>query len=270
MRTGAGIAGACMRALAHAGMWTPDARAVHRVAAAVIVLAWAHGHMGTRAVAQSTGTLRILCEPAGSCEYLLDGRHRKKDRELSLMEGPHRFVFWAPERRVLDTTLMVMPNALREARIQLRYSEEFIAYNRKLRRFQRDDRWLRYGTPVLAAGAGAWFGVSLWRTVDAQRAVDDLAEAYRTSASPAGIAELKRTDIPEANRELRQARTMAFVSGGALALSGAALWYVRSVRSKRQPPVFEDKERARFEGLAWMPAHDGHGAWMASLTLPLR
>lgn len=221
------------------------------------------------ACAQSTGTLRILCEPMGSCEYVLDGRHRLRDRELKLLEGPHRFAFWAPERRVLDTVLTVLPDAVTEARIQLRYSAEFIAYNKALRRHQRDDRWLRYGVPVLAVGAAAWLGASTWRVIDAQRDIDALEQAYRDADSPARIARLKGTEIPEANRRLRDARAMLWVSGGAAAATGAAWWWLRQARARRKPPVFEDREKARFDGLVWAPGPRG-GAWMASLTLPLR
>lgn len=221
------------------------------------------------ACAQATGTLRILCEPQGTCEYILDGKHRLRDRELTLFEGPHRLVFWAPERRMLDTTLMVAPNTTNEARIQLRYSEEFIAYNRRLRRHQRDDRWWRYGTPVLAVGAATWLGVSAWKAFDAQRDIDALEQAYGESDSPARIAEIKRVDIPDANQRLREARTLAWVSGGITVAAGAAWWYLRKMRANRQPPVFEDKEKARFEGLVWAPGPNGQGVWLAGLAIPL-
>lgn len=239
-------------------------RRIIPVALALVVLS------ATRARAQGTGTLRVLCEPQATCSYVLDGQHRMQDRELTLLEGPHRLVLWAPERRMLDTTVKVMPGALNELRVQLRYSEEFIAYNKKSQRFKRDDRWLRYGTPVLAVGAAAWFGISTWKAVDAQRAINDLETVYHESANPARIADLKGQEIPDANQKLRQARTLMAVSGGVLAASGAAWWYVKKVRAKRTPPVFEDKEKARFDGLVWVPDADGHGMWMAGLTIPLR
>ncbi|MBK6343657.1 MAG: hypothetical protein IPF41_14025 [Flavobacteriales bacterium] len=171
---------------------------------------------------------------------------------------------------MLDTTVLVKPGALNELRVQLRYSEEFIAYNKKAQRFGRDDRWLRYGTPVLAVGAAAWFGISTWKAVDAQQTINDLETTYNESANPARIADLKGQEIPEANRKLRQAAPSWLVSGGVLVASGAAWWYVKKVRAKRTPPVFEDKEKARFDGLVWMPDANGHGTWMAGLTIPLR
>ena len=234
------------------------------------MLACAQLQMSTCAFAQSTGTLRITCEPQASFSYLLDGKHRLKDRELTLLEGPHRLVFWAPERRMLDTTFTIAPNAMNEARIQLRYSEEFIAFNKKLRRYERDDRWLRYGTPVLVLGSAAWFGVSVYKGVDAQRDLHRMRDDYAESTSPAGINELKDSDIPDANKRLRQARVMAGVSGGLLVGSGALWYYMKKIRSKRPAPTFEDKEKARFDGLAFVPGPDGQGLWMAAITIPLR
>lgn len=220
--------------------------------------------------AQSTGTLRITCEPQATFSYLLDGKHRMKDRELTLMEGPHRLVFFAPERRMLDTTITIVPNAVNEARIQLRYSEEFVAFNKKLRRYERDDRWLRYGTPVLVLGSAAWLGVSTYQGIDAQRDLDRLRDDYAESTSPAGIDALKEERIPDANKRLRQSRVMAGVSGGLLVGSGALWFYMKKIRAKRPAPVFEDKEKARFDGLAFVPGPDGRGMWMAALTIPLR
>lgn len=263
---------ALMGPCGHVGMWTWNAQRAPSIIrlAAIILLTWAHGHLGTCAFGQSTGTLRITCEPQATYSYILDGKHRLRDRELTLMEGPHRLVFWAPERRVLDTTFTIVPNALTEARIQLRYSEEFIAFNKKLRRYERDDRWLRYGTPVLVLGSAAWFGVSVYQGIDARRDLDHLRDDYAESTSPSGITALKGNDVPDANKRLRQARVMAGVSGGLLVGSGALWWYMKKIRAKRPAPVFDDKEKARFDGLVWMPDASGQGIWMAGLTIPLR
>lgn len=235
----------------------------------LLMLTWAHVHMGTWAFAQSTGKLRVFCEPPG-CEYVLDGKHRLGDREITLMEGPHKLVFWAPERRMLDTLVMVTAGATKEMRVGLRYSEEFIAYRRAADRHRRCDRWMKYGPPVLVVAAGAWMGASMVRAVDARKDLDALASDYTTSADPAGLREMKATRIPAANDELRRARTMAYVSGGVLVLTAGATAYVRKLRRSRTAPVFEDKEKVRFDGLVWMPAANGGGTWAMGLTVPLR
>lgn len=220
------------------------------------------------ASAQSTGKVRVFCEPGG-CAYVLDGKNRLSDREVTLMEGPHRFVFWAPERRMLDTTFTVLANTTRELKVQLRYSEEYIDFRRRADRFTRNDRWLRYGPPLVAVGAGAWAGISIKRAIDARKDLDALEDEYFTSSYPAGLSDLKDDRIPAANKELRDARTMAYVSSGVFVASAAAAWYVRQ-KLRKGPPIFEDKEKLRFDGLVWAPGRDRSGVWMASLTVPIR
>jgi len=259
-----------MRACARVCIRTWPKSRTHGWMKALFLAACAHAQLSTFVFAQSTGTLRITCEPQATFSYVLDGKYRQKDREITLMEGPHRLVFWAPERRMLDTTISVAPNAVRELRIQLRYSEEFISYNKKLRRYERDNRLLKYGTPALVLGSFAWFGVSVYRGIDAQNDLDRMRTEYAESTNPAGITDLKDAQIPDANKRLRQARVMAGVSGGLMIGTGALWYYLKKSRSERKPPVFEDKEKARFDGLAFVPSNDGHGVWMAALTIPLR
>ena len=219
--------------------------------------------------AQTTGTLRVFCEPVGSCQYVLDGKHRMNDRELTLLDGPHRFVFWAPERRMLDTTFLVSGGSLREVNVQLRYSSEFIDYRQHAGSFVRNDRWMRYGTPVLAVGTGVWAGVSIVHAINARKDLDALGEEYINSSDPGGISDLKDERIPAANAALRTTRTMAYVSSGLFVASAGAWWYVQKIRRSRTSPVFEDKEKARFDGLVWVPNTNG-GTWAMGFTLPIR
>lgn len=226
--------------------------------------------MGAGTMAQATGTLRVFCEPAGSCQYILDGKHRMNDREITLLEGRHRLVFWAPERRMLDTTFMVMAGQLSEARVQLHYSKEFIEFSRLSDRHRRRDRWLRYGTPVLTVGAGAWAGISIAQALKARKDLDALADDYTTLSDPGAITALKGQRIPDANDALRRTRTMACVSSGVFVLSAGAYWYAQKMRRASKAPLFEDKEKVRFDGLVWVPGLGGNGTWMAGLTIPVR
>lgn len=240
-----------------------------RLIASVLMLMCAHVHLTTGASAQTTGVIRIACEAPG-WSYVLDGANRMSDREVTLLEGPHRFVFWAPERRMLDTTYMVLSNTTRELRISLRYSPEFIAHRQEAERFQRNDRWVRYGTPVVVLGTAAWAGVSIKRAIDARKDLDALESEYYASSYPAGISDLKENRIPDANRELRASRTMAFVSSGVFVASAVGTWYLRNRFARKGEPIFDDKEKARFEGLAWVPVDGSTGCWMAALSIPLR
>ncbi|MBK7385010.1 MAG: hypothetical protein IPI81_16990 [Flavobacteriales bacterium] len=220
--------------------------------------------------AQNTGKLRIFCEPAGSCSYIVDGKHRLTDREITLMEGPHTFVFWAPERRMHDTTLVVVAGTTTEARVQLRYSEEYITYRHRADRFTRNERWIQYGPPLVTLGAGAWSAMSITRALKARKDLDALADEYNTSTYPAGITALKNERIPDANIELRQARIAAFVSSGVFVATGAASYLIRRHRRTRIAPAFEDKEKVRFDGLVWVPGTHSAGTWAMGFTIPIR
>ena len=223
---------------------------------------------GTLSMAQSTGRLRLIMEPAGQTEYLLDGQFRMRDREVSLMEGPHRFVFWAPERRMLDTVLTVVAGGTSDVRISLRYSEEYIQWRKQAEQYETQRRWGLYAPPVIAAGAAAWMVVSYMNYSQAHRELDDLEEAYAASTDPGEISSIKSEDIPAAKDDFAKARTQTIVASSLFVVSAGATWYLRRKLSSRTAPVFEDKERTRFEGLVWVPGGTG-GTWMAGLSIPL-
>ncbi|MFN6176260.1 MAG: hypothetical protein ACK46G_01850 [Flavobacteriales bacterium] len=219
-------------------------------------------------MAQSTGRLRLIMEPAGQTDYVLDGQFRMRDREVSLMEGPHRFVFWAPERRMLDTVLTVVAGGTSDVRISLRYSEEYIQWRKQAEQYETQRRWGLYAPPVIAAGAAAWMVVSYMNYSQAHRELDDLEEAYAASTDPGEISSIKSEDIPAAKDDFAKARTQTIVASSLFVVSTGATWYLRRKLSSRTAPVFEDKERTRFEGLVWVPGGTG-GTWMAGLSIPL-
>lgn len=220
------------------------------------------------AVGQSTGTLRLNMEPAGSTEYVLDTAYRMRDRELRLLEGPHHFVFWAPERRMLDTSITVLPGVTTDVRIGLRYSEEYIQWRKRFERYTTTRRWGLYGPPVVAAGAAAWMVVSYLNYRQAHQDLVDLEEAYAASTDPGEIQRMKNTGIPDAKDDFAKARTTTIVASSLFVVSAGATWYLRRKLEESRPPAFEDKERTRFEGLVWVPGQSG-GTWAAGITIPL-
>jgi hypothetical protein len=225
--------------------------------------------MGDTACAQSAGQLRFRFEPDRGMEYVLDGKYKLSDKELTLTEGPHRFTFWAPERLMLDTTLFLVADRTQEVLIRLRYAQDYVDHRRAEERFVRQERWGTYLPPVITGGAAAWATVSFLNYRKASRELDDLADSYRTSADPAGIQRLKEQEIPDAKADLKSARTQTIVATGVFAASAAATLIIRKRLAERKAPVFEDKERIRFEGLVHQPMGNG-GIWSATFSLPLR
>lgn len=220
------------------------------------------------ATAQRTGRVLLDLSPAGSSSYVLDGKYRMTDRQLELMEGPHRFVFWAPERRMLDTTITVVGGGQVEVKVELRYSEEYVAWRKREDRARLDRAWARFAPPLLMAGSAA-FAVASY--VKHQQAYDDLQELvteYGSSVDPRRIASIKGEELPAAKDRLNDTRTGIIVSGGVLAASSVALVYFRYRAKERATEPFEDKERIRFEGLVWDRSPNG-AVWGAQFTIPL-
>lgn len=237
---------------------------------ASIVLSGCFAAVMVPCLAQTTGQLRLLMEPAGSTSYVLDGKHRMSQRDVSLLEGPHRFVFWAPERRMLDTTITVVGGSIRDIRISLRYSEEYIAYLSRLKKYDSMQRWGRVVPPIVAGAAGVWALVSYLDYTAAHQDLVDLEGGYRTSSDPAGITRLKDVEIPAAKDDFQKARTQTYVATGVFVVATGAAYYLRRKTSSAQAPVFEDTEKVRFEGLVWTPDLRGGGFWTAGLTIPIR
>ncbi|MEO8588560.1 MAG: hypothetical protein ABI432_04265 [Flavobacteriales bacterium] len=209
-------------------------------------------------------------EPIGSTEYIVDGKHRMRDREITLEQGAHRFLLWAPERRILDTTLTVVPDRTTEISLQLRYSQEFIDYRQASQRFTLMNRWGRIAPPILAAGFGAWSVVSFLNYKEANDELIDLEDSYSTSTVPAYIRSLKGEQIPSAKDDFEKARTQFYVSTGLFAVALGATFYLRQKLAAKNEPVFQDKEKLRFDGLVWTPTPHGGGVWAAGLSLPIR
>ncbi|MDX9751879.1 MAG: hypothetical protein RBT71_12420 [Flavobacteriales bacterium] len=254
---------------ARAGAVGPRAARTAALWSLVAMLAWAHG-AGTCS-AQATGTLRLFITPDAGMRYVLDGKYRLSDRELTLAEGPHRFVFWAPERSMLDTVLHVRAGAHQEFHAHLFHSMEAIAHREAMHRHERGRRWGLALPPAITAGAAAWTVVSIVNWGRRHQELNDLRQAYRTTSVPDQLTSLKHDQVPAAKDAFNKARTMAYVSTGVLVLSaGATAWFRQRVARSR-PPAFEDRERIRFEGLVFhADPLTGQGAWAAGLTVPIR
>lgn len=228
-------------------------------------LLWVAGSV----MAQSSGQLRFTFEPDKGMEYVLDDKFRMSDHTPTLIEGSHRFIFWAPERSMLDTTINVLPDVSTDVFVRLRYTQDFVDHRKAAQRYERNKRWSTYLPPAITAGAAAWATVSIINLDKADSDLNELASSYESSSDPAGIRRLKNEDIPAAKSDLSAARTQAYVATGVFAVTLAGTLWLRHRVANSSAPIFEDKEKVRFDGLVWIPDARG-GAWAGGISIPLR
>ena len=220
------------------------------------------------ASAQIPGTLRLFIDPGHEFSFVLDDKYRMQQREVTLPAGQHRFQFWAPTRRIVDTTLTVLPDIPRDFTLRLPYSDEYKVYQEQLLRY-RNNRKLNRLLPMAATGVSAIVSVSMF--VKYKNAHDQLAEdvdQYNSLTSPGAISRLKNETMPAHQADFNKAERNFIISTsitGGLAVLTTYL-YVKSARMK--VPLFEDKERLKFEGLAWVPGERG-GTWAGGFTFNL-
>lgn len=234
------------------------------------LLLWTLCFLIRPAIAQTTGQLRLVVDPGHDFQVILDGAHRMQERVLDLSEGNHRLQLWAPTRRIVDTTVYVRAGSSRELVVRLPYSAEFLAHQQEVKRF-RERLWLNKALPTVATvGAAAWTTAAYLDYRRAGRQLRDDKDLYTTSADPGEIAELKNDRIPAHQDDFRRSKVMLGVSTGVFAVAAAyTIWSFR--RADRTPlPLFDDREKVRFDGLVWLPGPDGRGVWAAGLTIPLR
>lgn len=240
-----------------------------RLLFAVLLFMFAQVPMGIRSMAQSTGEVLILTVPESGVSYVLDGKYRMTDRQITLSEGDHRFVFWAPEHAILDTSIFVMGNYTYNLNIKLQRPPEYVAYRNSVEKYEQKKKLGRRLPPVAAGGFLAWTAVNTIRLIKADSDLRDLGSSYSTLSDPAAIHALKYEQIPAAQDDLRSIRTQTYISSGLLAASIGAMIYIRQKQARSVPPTYQDNERLRFEGLVWVPGPSG-GTWASAITIPLR
>ncbi|MCB0763196.1 MAG: hypothetical protein R2815_03565 [Flavobacteriales bacterium] len=218
-------------------------------------------------VGQGTGTIRLLVDAPGVA-FVVDGKHRMEQREVTLLEGLHQLSIWAPERVVVDTNVFVIAGRTADLKVELPYSEAFLDFKREYGSFSNRRAWTR-AVPAAVTGAGVvWSIASFVKYNRAHQRLEDDRTDYENSVEPAGIAALKEVTIPDHQDELRKARTGLIIASGFTLVSAGVTWYIRGRTARWEAPHFDDPEKVRFDGLSWMPGPNG-GSWAAGLTIPL-
>ena len=220
------------------------------------------------AVAQQTGTVRLVIDPGHDFEFIVDHKQRMQQREVKLTEGLHSFSLWAPTRTIVDTSFFVIANRTSDLVVKLPLSLEFVEYRAELSRFQTKKRWTRTA-PILALTGGLiWTGVAYDKYNKASKTLEEDRTLYDINVDPANISTLKGATIPADKETYKDARNNLYVASAFTVLAGAAAWYLFDRTAGWEVPLFEDKERLRFDGLSWMPVGGG-GVFMAGLTINL-
>jgi hypothetical protein len=240
----------------------------HRFRSVSLLFVLALLSIATRA--QTVGKLRLMVDPGNNFQFVLDHKYRMQQREVELSAGPHHFSFWAPERVVFDTTFTVLQNEMREVFVRLPYSEEYRTYQEEWQRL-RKRMWLEVALPsavTLGTGILAYSAFRNYKNAHDQLQADE--EAYRTGSDPAALAGLKGTVIPRHKDEFKDRRGVFLASAGVFAAVAATSAWMIIRYDKRPDPRFFDREKVRFDGLAWMPDRGGRGLLMAGLHINLR
>lgn len=217
------------------------------------------------ASAQTTGTLRISVDPHVGHAYVLDHQFRMTKPELELTAGPHHFSFWAPQRKLVDTTLTVVAGKVTAFQLRLPYSTEYLVYQRDLEAYRKNMGLLRT-LPAIATGGALVYTAIKYSAM--QKAHDQLGKdrgLYDIATSPHAISVLKYETMAAHKEEFKKARNGFIIGSTATVLfAGTTAWlYLRSAR--RAKPEFRDTEKVRFDGLSWMPGPTG-GTWQGGLT----
>lgn len=216
-------------------------------------------------LAQESGTLRLQIDPAGSYAYRLDHRFTLQQDQLELLEGPHHFSFWAPERKVVDTLLTVAGGETKVFQLRLPFSTEYLVYQRELDNYRNNMRLMRVLPAAATGGALLYTAFKFGNMKQAHDQLDEDRAAYDRAPSPHAITVLKTETMPAHKEEFDKARTNFAVAAGITALFAGTTAYLYLRSAKRPKPVFHDAEKVRFDGLSWMPGPEG-GQWTGGLT----
>ncbi len=258
------IAAESMWAFAHAGMcaWGAGhgARALFPLA---VALACSQG-----AVAQGKGEVRLAVQPQQGLQYILDGKERLSNPGVMLPPGPHRFVFWAPNRSIVDTTINVIADSVITFRKLLPVPAEYRAHDQMLKN-NGYNRLAYRGVPILITAASVVLAVSAnKKRKDADEALRTAEDSYSTERNPMAIENLKTTEIPARQTDLDKAHRSTTLWTGATVLGAAATVYGYIKAARIEDPVYEDREKVRFDAMAWSETN-GFGLY-ATLRIPLR
>ncbi len=220
------------------------------------------------ASAQETGFVRLLVDPGHNFAAVVDGT-RYEGRLLELPTGERKVSLWAPGRMVVDTTITVPAGRSIDLVIQLPHDLEYMAFAREEDRLLRRKRLVRSVPLVATIGAMVWTMTAIRGYNDAHAQLEADRAEYDRLFLPGSIRVLKDETMPAHKEDFKNARNGMYMASAVTALGVGATVYVFNRTARREKSVFDDKQKARFDGLAWMPSQVG-GTWAVHLSFPLR
>lgn len=219
-------------------------------------------------MAQGKGSIRLNVVPLEGREVILDGKERSKSSALDLPAGMHRFVFYAPYRSLVDTTVMVLPDTTVMLRLVMPISAEYRAY-RSAKQAVAWKKLLWRGVPLICTGVGVVLtNTALAKNNEAYDALVEAEATYPHLRSAADIEYLKDHHLPELQQDLDDSQRDVVIGAAVTGLGLAATVYGFIRAARMELPTYEDTEKVRFDGMAYIPGPAG-GVY-ASFTLPIR
>jgi hypothetical protein len=165
--------------------------------------------------------------------------------------------------------LVVEAGRSKDIILRLPVSEEYAQYRRQLGQYQKERRYKITIPVAVTAGLGVFAGYSFLQHKASYDQLLDDKEAYRTGNSPAALSVLKNETIPEHEADFKSDRTRFIIAGGLFGCAAAYTVYSIIKYGERPKPVFEDKEKIKFDGLVWLPGERG-GQLLMGLHINLR
>lgn len=208
------------------------------------------------AMGQGKGQVRLFIDPGHNFEYILDKEDRLKDKVVELTTGEHHFTFWAPTRAVVDTVITVEEGE-QAFYLRLPFSISYLAHERRMQRFKKKVFLQRSLPAIVTLGAGIWAGISYGKHRKAHNDLESLYDEYNTEVVPFSITKLKTQDIPEAKDEFDRSKRQFTIATAVFAVSAIGTAYAFIKTKDLEAPIFEDKAKIKFDGMAYLPGENG-------------
>jgi hypothetical protein len=236
-------------------------------AAAVALFTFAHFLIVTFSSAQ--GTVRYFINPADRIEEKLDGKLQSRVATRQLDPGAHRFTFYAKGFQLLDTVVNIEQDAILDLRYVLKVDPDHQRF-RDAEKVRQNGRVLWVYTPAaFTVGGLAWTLNAMKKESEAYDALKASEASYSTLNSPSQVQALKDEVIPSQEQALEDAQRAVLTASVFTGTMAAVTIYGLIRSSHRKVPAFEDRQKLRFDGIAWVP-NGSSGIMLAGLTVLLR